>query len=434
MRMKPAICAALWGLSLAFLTSSAFGQLYSQNFDADDTANWTVNGSTVTDYFADFFFDYSSIGIPSAPNSTGGSTRGLKMQANLINGVFGGFSVSPTGQSFTGDYVLSYDMWQSYQGVTFVPASSGGPSGGIRQGQSSGTTNLAYGGIMTSGTYSNSAGFSDSVFFAATPDGDSASDYRAYSSDKVVSYNTPNLLPSIDTAYNAADNAATYFATGTGSLKSDFNTSNWVDGADFLTWQKNFGYTETDPLVTSIKSKGDANADKTVNGTDLVYWDFYYAKPFRTQNSTGSTLYTDNFGGEQPTAAQAADPRWSTQLVIDPDNKTGAGSMAYAWRHHTITKLGNIVTWAIDGINIVQVDTTNFTIPTSGTNILFGYGDTNNGKSANPEAFDLLCAIVDNVRVDSLSPLVGTSAVPEPSTLVTLLGGLAFALCGRRRR
>src|SRR5215211_5426478 len=71
---------------------TAFCQLFSENFDVNPTANWTVNGGP-SDEEANFFFDYNTIGIPSAPNSTGGTTRGLKLQANETSAIFGGFSV-----------------------------------------------------------------------------------------------------------------------------------------------------------------------------------------------------------------------------------------------------------------------------------------------------------------------------------------------------
>ena len=72
-----------------------------------DTRTRLVTLDTITrkDAAADFFFDYSSVGIPAAPNGAG--TRGLKLQANLTNGIFSGMSVSPTGQNFTGDYRLT---------------------------------------------------------------------------------------------------------------------------------------------------------------------------------------------------------------------------------------------------------------------------------------------------------------------------------------
>ncbi|HEX5221242.1 MAG TPA: PEP-CTERM sorting domain-containing protein [Verrucomicrobiae bacterium] len=153
-------------LSLAAVAHSQ--TVYTQNFDADDTANWTVNGGPpTTDWSANFFFDYSTVGIPSAPNS-GGTTRGLRLQANQSSGVFGGLSVSPTGQSFLGDYTLSFDMWLSFNG----PAPDGG----------SGSTQIGGGGIGTSGTVAQWPGGSqDSIWFAATADGQSSSDWRAYS-------------------------------------------------------------------------------------------------------------------------------------------------------------------------------------------------------------------------------------------------------------
>jgi hypothetical protein len=68
-----------------------------------------------TDGVAEIFFDYSTVGVPPAPNSAG-TTRGLKFQANLTSGIFGGLSVSPTGKSFTGDVRLRFDLWQNFNG------------------------------------------------------------------------------------------------------------------------------------------------------------------------------------------------------------------------------------------------------------------------------------------------------------------------------
>lgn len=179
------------GIVGASLVLAGFAQaqiVYNQNFDVDDTANWTVNkGPNTTDEAHDFFFDYSTVGIPSAPNS-GGTTRGVKLQANQSSGVFGGMSVSPIGQSFSGSYKLTFDMWLSYNG----PAPVGG----------SGSTQLGGAGIGTSGTVAQwPGGVQDSIWFAATTDGNSASDWRAYS-------------PSAGTSYAAASGV---YAAGTGT-------------------------------------------------------------------------------------------------------------------------------------------------------------------------------------------------------------------------
>lgn len=167
--LVPLIVAALAGVS-----PLAFGQLFQEDFNTDRTASWTVNDPLLTDTLVDFFYDYSLIGVPAAPNGTG--TRGLKMTANNANAVFGGVSVSPTGQSFTGKYRVSFDMWLNYAGPL-------GPGG-------SGSTQLSFCGIGTAGNVATWAGSNpkESISFAVTHDGGSASDYRAYSPSHPTSY------------------------------------------------------------------------------------------------------------------------------------------------------------------------------------------------------------------------------------------------------
>lgn len=153
--------------------NAARAALYSENFDVDNSVNWTTNDPGVTDILVDYHYDYSAIGVTAAPG--GGSTIGLKMTANNATGFFGGFSVSPTGQSFTGSYRVSFNLWQNYVGPV-------GPGG-------SGTTQLSTFGVGTSGTTGIYPGtWSESVGFAATLDGGSTSDFRAYSSTHPASY------------------------------------------------------------------------------------------------------------------------------------------------------------------------------------------------------------------------------------------------------
>ena len=162
----------VWTVALC-MSGPVYGQLFSEDFESDPTADWTVNHHPSTASIADFFFDYSSVGIPSAPNS-GGTTRGLKLQSNLTGNVFGGFSVSPTGLNLSGDYVLSFDAWSNYNG----PLEFGG----------SGSTNLSTYGILSSGTSSNYPGAADAIWFATTGDGGSSADWRIYSPSAPASY------------------------------------------------------------------------------------------------------------------------------------------------------------------------------------------------------------------------------------------------------
>jgi hypothetical protein len=98
------------------------------------------------------------------------------MQANQSSGVFGGMSVSPTGQSFGyANYRVEFDWWSSFNG----PAPVGG----------SGSTQLSTFGIGTSGTTPQwPGGVQDSIWFGGTGDGNSSSDWRAYSPAAGTSY------------------------------------------------------------------------------------------------------------------------------------------------------------------------------------------------------------------------------------------------------
>jgi hypothetical protein len=96
---------------------------FADNFDANTAASWTTNRSS-TDTRVTFNYNYAPDGIPAAPNSTGGTTRGVKFEANMVNGVAAALNISPVGQNFTGDYRLRFDMWINQNG----PFPGGGPA------------------------------------------------------------------------------------------------------------------------------------------------------------------------------------------------------------------------------------------------------------------------------------------------------------------
>jgi hypothetical protein len=173
MRHHNLLAAAL--LAIALAPSTGLAQFFFENFEIDPSANWTLNNGP-SDAAANFFFDYSTVGIPKSPSSAlADGTRGLKLQANLSNGIFSGMSVSPTGKSFTGNYKLRFDWWANFNGPF--------PAGG------SGSTNLSTFGVGTSGTTPQwPGGVQDSVWFAATGDGGSTADWRAYSTAAGTSY------------------------------------------------------------------------------------------------------------------------------------------------------------------------------------------------------------------------------------------------------
>lgn len=173
--------------------------IYSENFEVDPTANWTVNkGPATTDEAHDFFFDYSTVGIPAAPSGSG--TRGLKLQANQSSGVFGGVSVSPTGQNFTGDYKVLFDWWENFNG----PAPVGG----------SGSTQMGTFGVGTSGTVPQwPGGTQDSIWFGATGDGNSSSDWRAYSPTAPTRYADASGVYAAGTQAGSSNASDPYYAS-----------------------------------------------------------------------------------------------------------------------------------------------------------------------------------------------------------------------------
>ncbi len=175
--------------------------LFSDNFDSNTSGSWTVNTSASGTHPATFAFDYSTVGIPSAPRSSGGSTSGLKLQANLPGGTatFGGISVSPTGQSFTGNYVLSFDMWMNFNGPF--------PGGG------SGSTQAGGAGVRTAGSSVQMAGAADSIHFSATGDGGASVDYRAYSPNTTSGYVEASGVFAAGTGAGVRNGSNAYYAS-----------------------------------------------------------------------------------------------------------------------------------------------------------------------------------------------------------------------------
>jgi hypothetical protein len=326
MHMNPNPKLALLLVSVATASvSHAQSVLFSENFDTDHSANWTVNQSVQGVNPVNFAFDYSTVGIPAAPNSTGASTIGLKLEANTSGGIATGFiagvSVSPNGQSFTGDYNLRFDMWMNVNGPL--------PGGG------SGSTQAGGGGIGTAGNSVQVAGSASSLYFSVTGDGGSSVDYRAYSS------------------------AATS------------------------------GYPDASPVFAAGAVAGNRN---------------------------NSNAYYSGFGGTAAPAAQSG-------LFAQQTGTTAVGAQGLAWRDVSILKMGNEVTFTIDGVLIATVDASTVTL--GGDNILLNYYDINTTSSTDPNASSLLFGLIDNVRV---------TTVPEPATVGLMAVGLGAMLLKARRK
>src|SRR3954453_1338171 len=203
--------------SLAGRASAAI--LYSDNFNVDTSANWTVNiapstpAAVATQQQATFAYDYSALGIPPAPGS--GDTLGLRLRANIPGSAaspvttrpgqtLSGLSVSPTGQNFGTNYEATFYAWSNFNGA---PNASGLADNGNSEG---GTNNVMF-AIGTSGTVPLVVGNTgatagatiDAIGFATTGDGGITNDYRVYPKSGTI-------VPGSNTAvYPAGSNANT---------------------------------------------------------------------------------------------------------------------------------------------------------------------------------------------------------------------------------
>ena len=187
--------------------------LFSDNFETDTSANWVVNEAHVDSNRATFNWNYADLGIPSAPHSTVGTTRGLKLEANVGAPTFTGLSVSPADFGVEGDYRLSFDMWINFNGPL--------PAGGA------GSTLVLNAGVGTSGTVAQFPQTSiEGVMFGVTGDGGSGSDWRAY-----VAPGAPLAADSGAYPAGSLNNSAAYYAPF-GRADSDPTTTRVVSPTD----------------------------------------------------------------------------------------------------------------------------------------------------------------------------------------------------------
>lgn len=211
--MNRPLCRWLSVVCLAIFPAVGFGQtvLYSDNFETNSAASWNINASSAGND-AVFAYDYSAVGIPAAPGAS--TTLGLRLRSNIPpTGIQGGISVSPIGQSFTGDYTLRFHAWQNFNGAA-------GTASGATNAGGSGSTQLTGAGLGTTGTVSQYPGTSsvsgsvEGITFSASGEGGAAADYRVYT----AAGSTNGLAPTTGvyaagTGATAQSNADVYYTT-----------------------------------------------------------------------------------------------------------------------------------------------------------------------------------------------------------------------------
>jgi len=275
--------------------------VFSDNFDTNSAANWMVNQSS-SDTAVAFDYDYSALGVPPAPHTSGGTTLGVQMKANLKLGLCAALSISPMNQSFSGDYRVHFDGWINVNG----PLPAGGAS----------STEFLTCGIGTAGdrTEWTTNATADGYYFSVDGDGGvSASsttfgDYSGY-----IGRNWQNAATGIYAA-GSLDNASPYSTAAfpTGQSAPALQQSNYAQqtgslnpGTFGLAWHdvmvSRRGST-VDWVIDGIRMATISNATFTASNVFVGFWD-----PFAslTDNTNLSFGLVDNLRVEVPAVAPA---------------------------------------------------------------------------------------------------------------------------------
>lgn len=135
--------------------------IFQSSFDSEDGF---IALPTSDDSEYEFDYDYADFdAIPEAPNSAligGAAQRGLKLQANISEGVFSAIAIATDGLELSGQYLVQVDVWLNFN----FPAGTAGTT--------------EFGGLAV-GHNATTLGF-DGASFVYDTDGDSGSDYRLY--------------------------------------------------------------------------------------------------------------------------------------------------------------------------------------------------------------------------------------------------------------
>lgn len=236
---------------------------FSDNFDSDTTANWNINKSQSSDIVT-FGYDYSVIdGIPKAPHTTNGTTKGLKLEANVTAAVAAGISLSPKNGNYTGDYRIRFDAWINYPGDL--------------AGGSSDSTEWIAAGVGTTGDHAILPALGDGIWFDADGDGSStvAADFEAFRGTTSLLVGAAND-PWVG---HSQASASSYFA----EFGNEIAPQPQIDaGQSGSTYTGSLGFAWHDMVIT----KQGTNVTWSVDGL-----------PFAAVATNGATLSTNVFIG-----------------------------------------------------------------------------------------------------------------------------------------
>ncbi len=317
--------------SVATLTvNPRFTPVFADNFDANSSANWRLNQSSIANTRVAFAYNYSGYGIPSAPNSVGGTTKGVKFEANYTGAGVAALNISPIGQSFGGNYRLHYDLW--------INANGPFPLGGT------GSSQLQTAGVGTDGTRVEwNTGTSDGVFFAIDGEGqatDTSPDIRAQIGITLQNTNSGVYVGGTNTSIRRCSDPyyANVFPGGQTPPAAQAQTGALDVGTVGFAWRDvviNKSGNTIEWFIDGLKICSVTNATLTASNIFVGYWDPFASLSDNTNLSFG---LVDNLRVEVPAVAPAITTQPQPLAVKVTSNATftaaatGIPAPAYQWR------------------------------------------------------------------------------------------------------
>jgi len=348
--------------SVAVLTvNPLFTPVFSDNFDTNSAANWTLNQSSSDTRIA-FAYNYTNYGIPSAPNSVGGTTKGVKFEANVSFTNVAALNISPIGKSFIGNYRLHYDLWMN--------ANDPFPAGGT------GSTQHHTSGLGTAGNRVQwNTGTSDGVWFATDGEGQATDtsatlpDWRAYigtalqqtNSGAYVGGNQPNIRGNGHPYYQnvfPGGQTAPAAQSQTGGLDVGTIGFAWRDvvinkTGNIIEW-----------FIDGLKIATVTNVTFTSSNIFIGYWDSFASL---SDNTNLSFSVVDNLRVEVPVVAPTIIVAPTNTIVIQGSNATfyvaggGTPAPAFQWRFFG-TNLASATASSLTRVNAQPADAGNYSV------------------------------------------------------------------------
>lgn len=320
--------------------------IYSESFATNDSANWVTNSSFSGSNYVNLNFDYTTVGIPAAPHSTGGNTKGLKLSPDVTAGSLAGaaavpgVSVSPTNFSITANFDMHADMWINYNGApgTLTLTTGGGGSG----------STILYGcGYGTAGSAACVAGATDAILVGTSTDSGTSAEMRMYGPSAIGQASYQNGV---------------YQSTGT--------------------------------------------ATPGFPGEPFVYNNPAGTRAFFTQ-STWSSLPSPNWTNYFPSVKP---PQSQINLYPQQTNiQCNLGALDFGWHDVEVQKIGNVIVYLIDGHLAATGNYSSAGTP-SGGELVFTAFDINSSVSTDTNFANLNFVVFANIVVSNLANVVNVSA------------------------